>query len=155
MFQAYVLGFIFNASRDRVLMIRKNRPKWQAGRLNGVGGKVEKGETARQALVREVFEEAALTTSELQWRHYGVIDGTDFRVYCFETSVSDLSEARAMTDEALEVLDVDLQRIWREGQSNLAALVGTALDGDAPFLRLSYRELAGAEAANFDADQPH
>ena len=38
--QEYVCGLLFSVDRTRVLLIRKRRPAWQAGRLNGVGGKV-------------------------------------------------------------------------------------------------------------------
>src|SRR5690349_13991679 len=41
--QAYALGFLFDGT-GRVVLIRKRRPAWQAGLLNGVGGKVEPGE---------------------------------------------------------------------------------------------------------------
>jgi len=34
----YVLGFCFGPSLTTVVLIKKNRPAWQAGRLNGVGG---------------------------------------------------------------------------------------------------------------------
>jgi 8-oxo-dGTP diphosphatase len=43
--QTYACGFLFSLDRTRVLLIRKRRPAWQAGRLNGVGGKIEPGET--------------------------------------------------------------------------------------------------------------
>ena len=37
----YVCGFLFSPDRKKVLLIRKRRPAWQAGKLNGVGGKVD------------------------------------------------------------------------------------------------------------------
>ena len=48
------LGFIFDATLEQVLLVHKNRPTWQAGRINGVGGKVEDGETPEVALIREL-----------------------------------------------------------------------------------------------------
>jgi 8-oxo-dGTP pyrophosphatase MutT (NUDIX family) len=36
----YVVGFAFD-TYGRVALIRKNRPEWQAGQLNGIGGHVE------------------------------------------------------------------------------------------------------------------
>ena len=38
-----VVGFAFTEDRRSVILIRKNRPEWQAGRLNGVGGHIEPG----------------------------------------------------------------------------------------------------------------
>jgi 8-oxo-dGTP pyrophosphatase MutT (NUDIX family) len=55
--KTYVLGFCFNTSLDKVVLIKKRLPEWQAGRLNGVGGHVEHGETTLGAMVREFREE--------------------------------------------------------------------------------------------------
>lgn len=152
MFQNYVLGLIFDTSAQQVLLIRKLRPRWQAGKLNGVGGKVESGESARQALVREVREETSLETAPDAWRYFGVLEGSDFRVYCFETRLSDLSAAVALTDEQLEVHPVDFGLIASQGQGNLAALVLHALDADRPFVRMAYRESAENEAEALSAE---
>ena len=54
----YVAGFLFSPSMNSVVLIQKNKPEWQAGKLNGVGGKVEAGETPEQAMTREFEEEA-------------------------------------------------------------------------------------------------
>jgi 8-oxo-dGTP diphosphatase len=62
----YVAGFAFAPSFCRVLLVRKNRPAWQAGRLNAVGGKVEPGETPDAAMAREFVEETAIQ-APLAW----------------------------------------------------------------------------------------
>ena len=56
----YVAGFLFDEPLENVILIRKNRPKWQAGKLNGVGGKVEAMETNIAAMNREFKEEAGI-----------------------------------------------------------------------------------------------
>ena len=58
--QEYACGFLFSLDRTRVLLIRKRRPAWQAGKLNGLGGKVEPGESFHDALVRELCEELGI-----------------------------------------------------------------------------------------------
>ncbi len=60
--QHYVLGFIpihdeSEPTKRKVLLIRKNHPDYQAGKLNGIGGKVEPGEDPLTAMVRECKEE--------------------------------------------------------------------------------------------------
>ena len=35
----YVVGFMFSPDKQFVALIRKNRPEWQAGKLNGIAGK--------------------------------------------------------------------------------------------------------------------
>lgn len=49
----YVLGFLFNENLTKVVLVRKKRPEWQCGLLNGVGGKIEDGEPPLDAMVRE------------------------------------------------------------------------------------------------------
>lgn len=55
----YVAGFYFNEHLTEVVLIKKiSKPGTEhvAGKLNGVGGKIERGETPYYAMVRE-FEE--------------------------------------------------------------------------------------------------
>jgi 8-oxo-dGTP diphosphatase len=56
----YVCGFLFHPQRKAVALIRKNKPEWQAGKLNGIGGKVEHLETPAEAMEREFLEEAGV-----------------------------------------------------------------------------------------------
>ncbi len=51
---------------DDVLVVHKDRPAWQAGRLNLVGGKIEEGEDPFDAAVRELKEEAGLVPLQNQ-----------------------------------------------------------------------------------------
>lgn len=66
----------------RCLMVLKEKPSWQKGRLNLVGGKVEPGETPEAAAVRELEEESGFKVSEDDVRVCGRIIGVDCVVYC-------------------------------------------------------------------------
>lgn len=77
----YVLGFVFD-KQDRILLIKKNRPAFQKGKLNGLGGKVEYKDTLYkemenpvQAMKRESYEEANL---RVDWVEYGVMYGINY-----------------------------------------------------------------------------
>lgn len=61
----YAVGFAFD--HNRVLLICKNKPEWQAGKLNGVGGKIEKNETSIEAMCREFQEECGVSTAPFHW----------------------------------------------------------------------------------------
>jgi len=64
----YVCGFAFTEDGKQVLLISKNRPEWQRGRLNGVGGKIESfDKSPAYAMVREFEEETGLKTKPDQW----------------------------------------------------------------------------------------
>jgi len=65
----YVLGFVFNKSRTKVALIKKNRPEWQAGKLNGIGGKIEENEACVDAMSREFLEETGYFIERNEWRH--------------------------------------------------------------------------------------
>jgi 8-oxo-dGTP diphosphatase len=107
--KTYVCGFLFSPDRSRVLLIRKNRPAWQAGKLNGVGGKIEPGETPHQAMVREFREEAGVDLPEPRWQHVLTLSGKDDAgaghgwAGHFFRAFGDLTEASARTDEPLEI----------------------------------------------------
>ena len=57
----YVVGFCFDPSLHHVVLVRKNRPEWQKGRLNGVGGHIEESDPdAKYAMDREFGEETGV-----------------------------------------------------------------------------------------------
>ena len=103
----YVLVFVFSLDREKVLLIRKNRPQWQAGLLNGLGGKVEKGEAPFSAAYREIEEEAGLDpfrVSELL--HFATLQGECYKVWCYRAKSDWLGVAESKTDEPGHVCDV-------------------------------------------------
>lgn len=67
----YVAGFLICG--ERVLLIRKSRPEWQRGRLNGIGGHIETGESPAEAMRREFREEAGLDIDD--WEHFATVRG--------------------------------------------------------------------------------
>ena len=80
--QAYTLGFLFSKDGNVVWLIRKKRPTWQAGLLNGVGGHIEKDESAIDAMIREFKEEAGLSIAD--WNHFCTIsDDINYECYCY------------------------------------------------------------------------
>src|SRR3989304_3140641 len=105
-FVNYVAGFLFNDQKTRVVLITKNRPDYLAGMLNGVGGKVEYGESLFEAMTREFHEETGLVVYD--WNIYASIDDPNYTVHFFHKTVCDsvLDEAQTMTDEHIGVYDV-------------------------------------------------
>ena len=118
----YVLGFLFTSDFKGVWLIRKNKPEWQKGLLNGIGGKIEEGENQMQAMVREFKEEADLDITD--WREFCIItDGKQFEVYCF-VAFSELTP-KTVTEE--EIVYSEVSALPKDAIVNLNWLVPMGL----------------------------
>ena len=107
MITRYVLGFLFNDDLSSVLLIEKKRPTWQAGKLNGIGGHIEEGEAADQAMRREFLEETGVDVGS--WRQFlELTDENHFHIACYfavsnEDEGNEFELARSMTDERVVI----------------------------------------------------
>ena len=97
----YVAGFAFKNNFKEVLLIHKKRPEWQAGSFNGVGGKIELGESSKDAMSREFHEEVGVDVPPSDWNYFCTIHGADFdwRVSFFWTNHPHCYLAKMMEDE--------------------------------------------------------
>ncbi len=59
----YTLCFIRRG--DEILMLNREKTSWM-GSWNGVGGRIEKGETPKDGALREVYEETGITLSDIR-----------------------------------------------------------------------------------------
>lgn len=113
-FNEYVVGFLFDSTRTRVVLVKKNRPAWQAGMLNGVGGRIEAGEEPLGAMVREFFEEAGALVPADAWQNVAVLDYPVGRVHFFAAFNDEAFYAtHTAGDEEIRVIDVDILSICR------------------------------------------
>jgi 8-oxo-dGTP diphosphatase len=103
--QSYVLGLMFDEARDHILLSHKRRPAWQRGRLNGIGGKVEDGETFLQAMIRECHEETGISTEgrSLDWQHVVTLTGAEYQLEVFALFSEVIFYALQRTDETLQI----------------------------------------------------
>jgi 8-oxo-dGTP pyrophosphatase MutT (NUDIX family) len=74
---------------DYLLLIHKQKPEWQKGRLNLVGGKIEEGEDPIAAAVRELKEEAGFDPIG-EPLLCGAIIGEDWTVHCVLVDIDDM-----------------------------------------------------------------
>lgn len=103
--QEYVVGFLHD--EQRVVLIWKNRPQWQAGHLNGVGGHVEKFDVQHHdAMAREFYEETGVKTHPRQWSHFLSLMGKNADVHCFAMFDHEglISKVMTKTDERIQVI---------------------------------------------------
>lgn len=128
--QEYVVGFAFDTQAEKVVLIRKLKPAWQAGLLNGVGGKIEAGELPIDAMIREFEEETGVKTSFIDWTNFLTVRGVESTVHCFSAFI-DISKARSAEKEKVETHPVF--PLPRDTIPNLQWIIPLALDNIEPF----------------------
>lgn len=103
----YVCGFYFDHVLEQVVLIWKNKPAWQAGKLNGVGGKIEDDETPLDAMRREFREETGIDHTD--WEYLIELSGDDWRVHflCAKGKADEFEYAQTMETEEVAKIDVD------------------------------------------------
>jgi 8-oxo-dGTP diphosphatase len=108
----YTVNYLFDDYGSNVALIQKARPSWQAGKWNGIGGKVNEGETPFEATVREFKEETGV--EEFFWKHYATVKGKEpdregeFTVYYYKAfNTRSLSNVRWITDEVVALHHVN------------------------------------------------
>ena len=84
----YVLGFMFTEDLENVLLIKKLKPKWQSGKLNGVGGKIEDNDSS---------DEWAMYTEDHDWKKFLVLKGRDWECLVY----------RAISDKAYKYVRME------------------------------------------------
>lgn len=111
----YVAGFMFSPDETAVALIRKNKPAWQAGKLNGIGGKIEPGENPLEAMCREFKEETGVGCGS--WQQFAVLrgappDGAPYCVYFFYCKANMLEWQALHTTTDEEVVRVPYKGLW-------------------------------------------
>ncbi len=138
-----MVGFAFSRDLTAVLLIRKQRPASQAGKLNGVGGKLEVGEEPIDAMVREFREETGLATSPDDWQLFAVLDSPKWEVTffrgCFDDSFLASAAGTMLTHERIEYWDVD-RLPEQDTLRNLRWLIPFCMDTSPYVLPLRFQE---------------
>lgn len=125
-----VVGFMLDEQRENAVLIRKLRPEWMNGLLNGVGGKIEKGESPSNAMAREYEEETGVVTEAFGWLPFLTIDGSseNFKIYYF-IAIGDISTVQTVEEEAIEVTPInDITLLRKDIVENLTWILGLGMD---------------------------
>lgn len=150
----YVAGFMFSPDFENVILIEKKKPEWQKGKYNGIGGKIEQGETPIDAMVREFEEEAGIKTTPSDWKSLCIIGTDEYSVSFFYCTHKDWEEALSMTDE--EVFNVpimDLHAISYGLIENLNWLIPMCIDKGTNFSGEIVTDTAGVRFAEAEMKQ--
>ena len=71
----YTLAFIFYL--DHVLLLNRHKKPW-LGSWNGVGGKIQEGETIEDSLLREIYEETGIQLEHNALERHGIVTWNAF-----------------------------------------------------------------------------
>ena len=122
----YVLGFLFDPTCTSVTLIRKNRPDWQRGLYNGIGGHVEMNESPNDAIAREFEEETGVRIDA--WEEFCVLtDSSTYVVHCYRVRSAKINGVSSTTDEEVIVCEIS-DLLEYPVISNLRWLIPMALD---------------------------
>jgi 8-oxo-dGTP diphosphatase len=125
----YVAGFMFSPDLENVVLIEKQKPDWQKGKYNAVGGKIEEGESPIQAMVREFEEEAFVSTKNSDWMPLCIIGTDDYEVVFFYCIHKKWRDYLTKTDEEVfHVPVMDLHLIRHQLIDNLNWLIPLCID---------------------------
>ena len=117
----------FVVEDGQILLIEKKRGLG-AGKVNGPGGRLEKGETAEQAAIRETQEEVGITPTGVQWAgelRFQFRDGyslhcTVYRALGWEGELMETAEAKPFwvrTDQ------IPYDRMWADDEQWMPRLL--------------------------------
>jgi 8-oxo-dGTP diphosphatase len=138
----YVLGFAFSEDKKFIVLLEKVNPPWQAGKLNAVGGKVEKiDDTLKHAIEREFREETGVKISHEQWADFAILKLKDATVYCFKTFTDKINKVESTTTEEVRIYDIELFLNNPDSFNfipNLGYLIRMALDDNLKFTEIKY-----------------
>lgn len=103
----YTVGFAFDETREHVVLIKKNRPTWQLGMYNGIGGGIELEEELIpwRTQTRKFEEETGVKTSK--WNYVGEFRLKSRLLYVYTIKTNDIFNCKTTTDEEVEIFRVD------------------------------------------------
>ncbi|WP_038888899.1 NUDIX hydrolase [Vibrio campbellii] len=123
----YVTGFMFSQDLSHVALIRKLSPCWQKDKFNGIGGKIEIGETAIAAMSREFREETGVLTENREWKLFCILERRGkYKVSFFYSICDKVYDVKTVEKEEVHICDTNQLPngcIW-----NLRWLIPLALD---------------------------
>lgn len=117
MFTSKLFTLVLVVQSKHVLLGMKKRG-FGAGRWNGFGGKVQKGETIEEAAKRELLEESGLTVDELhkigniKFEFVGSTELMDVHIFRADNYSGEPTESEEMRPQWFELEDIPFVQMW-------------------------------------------
>jgi hypothetical protein len=135
----FVLGFLFTPDAREVVLVRKKRPESLAGKLNGVGGRLGAGESARLGVSREFFEATGVAVPPQDWRPVARLWGRGYEIAGFCATSEAAARCQNTGDEDIRLLPVRYDMLQAQGALGLSWVIAAALDPRKPILDIRVR----------------
>jgi 8-oxo-dGTP diphosphatase len=106
----YTVVFLFTPDFELVWLITKEKPNWQKGCLNGIGGKIEYNESPIECAIREIKEESGIIVPKNELVEVGLMEGMNddrskFQVWVFAGVTTEF--LRTEEEEEINIYRVD------------------------------------------------
>ncbi|MGO4191644.1 8-oxo-dGTP diphosphatase [Arthrobacter sp. YAF17] len=131
----FLLG---ESERGTVVLLGLKRTGFGTGKIVGIGGHVEAGESDAEAIVREVWEEAGVVVRQEDLAHAGVVEfifpsrtewNMSCRLFTARSWEGEPAESAEITPEWFAVDELPLHRMWQDAEHWLPpALAGERID---------------------------
>lgn len=96
--EQYVLGFLFSLDATKVALIAKQKPQWQKGLWNGIGGKMEALDGSFQfSMTREFREETGVEID--YWDYCMVHNYSNCYLHIFRAFSTKINDIKKQDDE--------------------------------------------------------
>jgi 8-oxo-dGTP diphosphatase len=130
----YVNGLLFDDRRQAVVLIQKTKPEWQAGKWNGVGGKIEPTDESKEAAMsREFEEETGVSVESSSWQPFLTLcdEAKTWAVHFFRAFAphNKVFSVKTMTEEVVQTFW--LHSLPTPSITNIKWLIQMALSMDA------------------------
>jgi 8-oxo-dGTP diphosphatase len=103
-----VVGLAFDpAYKNVALILKQGGPPCVRGNWNGIGGKIDPGETPVQAMAREFHEETGVALSEDYWRQFAVLHADNYDLFFFVADSDSVTCCRTMEQERVQLFPVE------------------------------------------------
>jgi 8-oxo-dGTP diphosphatase len=118
---------VFVIENGKILLIDKKTGLGK-GKVNGPGGKVEKGELPEACAIRECQEELSITVSDLQYcgqHRFQFVDGYSIHVWVYKTEKFDGTPTESVEAKPLWVSlnEIPYERMWEDDRIWLPMLL--------------------------------
>ncbi|WP_445154688.1 8-oxo-dGTP diphosphatase [Arthrobacter sp. Hor0625] len=133
------LCFLLRDRQDRTeVLLGLKRTGFGTGKIVGIGGHVEAGESDVEAVVREVWEEAGVVVDQEDLAHAGAVEfifparpewNMSCRLFTARRWEGEPAESPEITPEWFDAAALPLQRMWQDAEHWLPpALAGEIVD---------------------------